>query len=115
MAPSVCCEKISGTDGARPHIAVTVDGLDSTLANLAEQGIEPERPPYSVREGGSRLCFVRNPDSSSPPLNPTRIFISSRRMPRGRAIEAASAGGLAVNAPTPAREALGNFVHKALR
>jgi len=45
------------------HIAVTVDDLDTTLANLAEQGIEPERPPYTVREGGSRLCFVRDPDS----------------------------------------------------
>ena len=26
------------------------------------QGIEPEKPPYSIREGGSRLCFVRDPD-----------------------------------------------------
>jgi lactoylglutathione lyase len=45
------------------HIAVGVDDLDGTLARLAEQGIEPERPPYTVREGGSRLCFVRDPDS----------------------------------------------------
>jgi lactoylglutathione lyase len=44
------------------HIAVTVDDLDATLERLAEQGIEPEKPPYSVREGGSRLCFVRDPD-----------------------------------------------------
>jgi lactoylglutathione lyase len=44
------------------HIAIGVDDLDDTLARLAEQGIEPERPPYSVREGGSRLCFVRDPD-----------------------------------------------------
>ena len=44
------------------HIAVTVDGLDDTLERLAEQGIQPERPPYTVREGGSRLCFVRDPD-----------------------------------------------------
>ncbi len=44
------------------HIAVAVDDLDSTLSGLAEKGIEPERPPYSVREGGSRLCFVRDPD-----------------------------------------------------
>src|SRR5215204_7021684 len=44
------------------HVAVTVDDLDATLARLAEQGIEPERPPYTVREGGSRLCFVRDPD-----------------------------------------------------
>jgi lactoylglutathione lyase len=34
-----------------------------TLAELSAQGIEPERPPYAVREGGSRLCFVQDPDS----------------------------------------------------
>ena len=44
------------------HIAISVDDLDSTLERLAESGIEPERPPYTVREGGSRLCFVRDPD-----------------------------------------------------
>ena len=44
------------------HIAVTLDDLDATLAQVGEQGIEPERPPYTVREGGSRLCFVRDPD-----------------------------------------------------
>ncbi|HEY8844774.1 MAG TPA: VOC family protein [Gaiellaceae bacterium] len=44
------------------HIAITVDDLDGTLERLAGQGIEPEKPPYSVREGGSRLCFVRDPD-----------------------------------------------------
>jgi lactoylglutathione lyase len=44
------------------HIAVGVDDLDGTLARLAQQGIEPERPPYTVREGGSRLCFVGDPD-----------------------------------------------------
>jgi lactoylglutathione lyase len=44
------------------HVAIGVEDLDATLARLAEQGIEPERPPYTVREGGSRLCFVRDPD-----------------------------------------------------
>jgi lactoylglutathione lyase len=44
------------------HIAIGVDDLDGTLARLKEQGIEPERDPYRVREGGSRLCFVRDPD-----------------------------------------------------
>jgi len=44
------------------HIAVGVADLDGTLDRLREQGIEPEKPPYSVREGGSRLCFVRDPD-----------------------------------------------------
>ncbi len=44
------------------HIAMTAPDLDATLRALAEQGIEPERPPYTVRDGGSRLCFVRDPD-----------------------------------------------------
>jgi lactoylglutathione lyase len=44
------------------HIAVTVDDIHATLERLQEQGIEPERPPYSIREGGSLLCFVRDPD-----------------------------------------------------
>jgi len=44
------------------HIALTVDDLDAMLARLAAQGIEPEREPYRVREGGSRLCFVQDPD-----------------------------------------------------
>jgi len=44
------------------HIALTVDDLDATLARLSEQTIEPERPPYQVREGGNFICFVRDPD-----------------------------------------------------
>jgi lactoylglutathione lyase len=44
------------------HIAVSAADLDATLERLAAQGIEPERPPYQVREGGSRICFVRDPD-----------------------------------------------------
>jgi lactoylglutathione lyase len=45
------------------HIAIGVDDLNDALTSLEEQGIEPERPPYQVREGGSRICFVRDPDS----------------------------------------------------
>ena len=45
------------------HIAIGVDDLDGTLGALkGGHGIEPERPPYQVREGGSRICFVRDPD-----------------------------------------------------
>ena len=44
------------------HIAVRLDDLDGALAGLAEQGIEPEKPPYTVSENGPRLCFVRDPD-----------------------------------------------------
>jgi lactoylglutathione lyase len=44
------------------HIAVGVDDLDGTLEGLAADGIEPEKPPYTVRDGGPRICFVRDPD-----------------------------------------------------
>src|SRR6516225_5868394 len=44
------------------HIALAVDDIDETLARLQEQGIEPEREPYRVREG-NLICFVRDPDS----------------------------------------------------
>jgi lactoylglutathione lyase len=44
------------------HIAIGVDDLDQALAQLKEQGIDPEREPYRVREGGSRICFVQDPD-----------------------------------------------------
>jgi len=44
------------------HIALSVDDLASTLGQLAAQGIAPEREPYRVREGGSLLCFVQDPD-----------------------------------------------------
>jgi lactoylglutathione lyase len=39
-----------------------VDDLERSLGALKQQGIEPERDPYRVREGGSLLCFVRDPD-----------------------------------------------------
>lgn len=44
------------------HIAITVDDMDGALERLAAQGIEPERPKYQVREGGSFIAFVRDPD-----------------------------------------------------
>jgi lactoylglutathione lyase len=56
------------------HIAITSDDLDGTLARLSAQGIAPEKPPYSIREGGSRLCFVRDPDGY-------RIEIIEHRQP----------------------------------
>ena len=44
------------------HIALAVDDMAETLAALKTQGIEPEREPYRLREGGSLLCFVQDPD-----------------------------------------------------
>ena len=44
------------------HIALKVGDLDAVLSALAGVGITPERPPYTVSDGGSRLCFVRDPD-----------------------------------------------------
>src|SRR6266508_844861 len=44
------------------HIAIGVDDIDETRGQQKEQGIEAEREPYRVSEGGSRICFVRDPD-----------------------------------------------------
>src|SRR3954451_16520950 len=44
------------------HIAITTADMDATLEQLAAKGIKPEKPPYTVSEGGSRICFVRDPD-----------------------------------------------------
>jgi lactoylglutathione lyase len=45
------------------HIAISVDGMTDTLERLKQQGIEPEKEPYRVREGGSLIAFVKDPDS----------------------------------------------------
>jgi lactoylglutathione lyase len=44
------------------HIAVAVDDLAETLAELHDQGIDAEREPYRVREGGGLIAFVQDPD-----------------------------------------------------
>src|SRR5262249_10193485 len=46
------------------HMAMTVDDLDGLLAKLAEQGMEPGKPPYAPggREEVGRICFVADPD-----------------------------------------------------
>jgi lactoylglutathione lyase len=44
------------------HIAVSVDDLAQSLEELKQLGIEAEREPYRVREGGSLICFVQDPD-----------------------------------------------------
>lgn len=44
------------------HIALSITGLDAELQRLAGVGIHPEKPPYASRPGGSRICFVRDPD-----------------------------------------------------
>jgi lactoylglutathione lyase len=45
------------------HIALSVDDMAKTLAALKTQGVEAEREPYRVRDGGSLICFVGDPDS----------------------------------------------------
>ena len=45
------------------HVALAVEDLDGLLARLADDGIEPEKPPYAP--GGReefRICFVADPD-----------------------------------------------------
>jgi lactoylglutathione lyase len=46
------------------HIALAVEDLEGTLEGLANDGIQPEKPPYRPggRTEGPRICFVRDPD-----------------------------------------------------
>jgi lactoylglutathione lyase len=46
------------------HIALVVDDLDAKVAELAERGYEPEKPPYHPggREEVGPICFVQDPD-----------------------------------------------------
>jgi lactoylglutathione lyase len=47
------------------HIALKVSDIDATLAELAEQGVQPEKAPYIAggRTTGNRIAFVRDPDN----------------------------------------------------
>ena len=47
------------------HIAAAVDDLGETLAQLHEQGIDAEREPYRVREGGGSSRSSRIPTGTA--------------------------------------------------
>ncbi len=66
------------------HIAVGVADLDGTLAELKAQGIEPERAPYQVSEGGSFLCFVRDPGRLPDRVDRARLITRVRCRARTR-------------------------------
>jgi lactoylglutathione lyase len=46
------------------HLAVTVEDIDAALTDLAEIGVEPEKPPYrpGERDDLPRIAFVADPD-----------------------------------------------------
>ena len=44
------------------HLAVQVDTLDATLADLAAQGVECDAPQRPAGEHGPKTSFVRDPD-----------------------------------------------------
>jgi len=46
------------------HIALVVDDLHAKVAELASQGVEPEKPPYHPggRDDVGPICFVQDPD-----------------------------------------------------
>lgn len=44
------------------HFAVEVEDLDAKLEQLAEQGIHPEKPPYSPGGKPVRIAFLQDPD-----------------------------------------------------
>jgi hypothetical protein len=52
--------------------------LDKRASISAEQGIEAERSPHQVVEGGSRICFVRDPEK---PNGSRRIGSAQLRKP----------------------------------
>ena len=63
VAVRILDEADEGTAFADPiGLAFRLDPLLLQLAELKEQGIEPEREPYRVTEGGSLICFVQDPD-----------------------------------------------------
>jgi lactoylglutathione lyase len=43
------------------HVSLGVEDIDAELARLAGLGIEPDAPPYRIREGGPRLCLLTEP------------------------------------------------------
>ena len=45
------------------HFAVTVDDIDAALAQLAQIGVQPEKPPYRPgdRDDLPRIAFVADP------------------------------------------------------
>ena len=58
------------------HIAITASDLDATLAKLAEQGIEPEKPPYTRARG--RLSHLLRARSRRLPGRAHRERLSAR-------------------------------------
>ena len=46
------------------HLAITVEDIDAALAELAEIGVQPEKPPYHPgdREELPLIAFVADPD-----------------------------------------------------
>jgi lactoylglutathione lyase len=46
------------------HMAIAVDDIEATLADLAEIGVQPEKPPYhpGEREELPLIAFVADPD-----------------------------------------------------
>lgn len=47
---------------AYAHIAIHVSDIHAELERLAEHGILPEKPAFSVRDGSALIAFVRDPD-----------------------------------------------------
>ncbi len=47
---------------AYAHIAVRTPDIYAELDRLSEHGIEPEKPPFQVRECAALITFIRDPD-----------------------------------------------------
>ncbi len=47
---------------AYAHIAIHVPDIHAELERLEQHGIQPEKPPFQVREGSALIAFIRDPD-----------------------------------------------------
>jgi lactoylglutathione lyase len=69
------------------HFAVTVEDIDAALADLAEIGVEPEKPPYrpGERDDLPRIAFVADPDGYRVELIDGGAFATPNDGPHPRA------------------------------
>jgi hypothetical protein len=54
--------KVSQTGAGPQALPLANEPTELSVPIPQEQGIEPERDPYRVREGGSLICYVQDPD-----------------------------------------------------
>ena len=66
------------------HLAIAVEDLDRLLSELAQSGIEPERPPFHPGDRPDlRVCFVVDPDGIRVELIDGALPVPQDELPDG--------------------------------